>query len=103
MKVKRRDLERPSRLHHGHIWLNCVGTDGVASADYCCSSDQNALLFADGLNMIASKTTEIKDMLVKLLLDTVPIMQVEQFRLVNHCLSLVKFRFGTSELAAPWN
>ena len=80
IKIRRQDWGwQACRLRKGHVWLNCVGTYGIASAGYwwarlssallvrlfyylmAASGQQDALLFADDLFMVAGRASEIVD------------------------------------------
>ena len=80
VKIRRADWGyQACRLERGKIWVNCVGTYGLASAGYwwsrlaaallvrvfyyvlASSGNQDALLFADDLCMAAEGASEIYD------------------------------------------
>ena len=81
VKIRQEDWGlQACRLEKGRVWLNCVGTYGIASAGYwwsrlsaallvrffyyvlAASGRQDALLFADDLLMVAGRLSEIVDL-----------------------------------------
>ena len=80
VKVRRQDWGfQACRLRPGHVWLNCVGTYGVASAGYwwsrlsasilvrffyyvlSASGNQDCLLFADDILILMGRLEEVVD------------------------------------------
>ena len=116
------------RLEPGKLWLNCVGTYGLASAGYWWSrmaaaviirlfyylvagrGEQEALLFADDIMMLASRAAEIVDLGALLFIWVafgLP-FKWRKFRggheveWIGYWMSLETFQLGISAKRAAW-
>ena len=129
VKIRRQDWGfQACRLVPGKVWLNTVGTYGIASAGYwwqrlaaalvvrmfyyfmAASGSQDALLFADDLLMTAGRVAEIVDLGALLLIWAalgVPwkwkkFRGGQQVQWIGYWIDMDAFRIGISDGRAAW-